>query len=62
MRLQPLPLATLAATTLFAATATTSTQTVMFRVEYVKTRTVGSTVVEREEGTHTLAPTGHRRP
>ena len=64
MRLLPVPLAvlaTLAAATPFAATATTSTQTVMFRVEYVKTRTVGSTVVEREEGTHTFALTGHRR-
>ena len=33
----------------------------MFRVDYVKTRTLGSTVLEREEGTHTFAPTGHRR-
>ena len=36
-------------------------QETMFRVDYVKTRTVGATVVEREEGTHTFAPTGHRR-
>ena len=36
-------------------------QDTMFRVDYVKTRTVGATVVEREEGTHTFAPTGHRR-
>ena len=33
----------------------------MFRVDYVKTRTVGAMVVEREEGTHTFAPTGHHR-
>ena len=36
-------------------------QDTMFRVDYVKTRTVGAAVVEREEGTHTFAPTGHRR-
>ena len=36
-------------------------QDTMFRVDYVKTRTVGATVVEREEGTHTFAATGHRR-
>lgn len=36
-------------------------QDTMFRVDYVKTRTVGATEVEREEGTHTFAPTGHRR-
>ena len=36
-------------------------QDTMFRVDYVKTRTVGATVVEREEGTHTFTPTGHRR-
>ncbi len=36
-------------------------QDTMFRVDYVKTRPVGATVVEREEGTHTFAPTGHRR-
>lgn len=39
----------------------TAAQDTMFRVDYVKTRTVGATVVEREEGTHTFAPTGHRR-
>ena len=36
-------------------------QETMFRVDYVKTRTRGATVLEREEGTHTFAPTGHRR-
>ena len=36
-------------------------QDTMFRVDYVKTRTRGATVLEREEGTHTFAPTGHRR-
>lgn len=36
-------------------------QDTMYRVDYVKTRTVGATVVEREEGTRTFAPTGHRR-
>jgi len=33
----------------------------MYRVDYVKTRTRGATVLELEEGTHTFAPTGHRR-
>ena len=33
----------------------------MFRVDYVRTRTRGATVQEREEGTHTFALTGHRR-
>ena len=41
--------------------AVTAAQDTMFRVDYVKTRTLGATVVEREEGTHTFAPTGHRR-
>ena len=36
-------------------------QDTMLRVDYVKTRTVGATVVEREGGTHTFAATGHRR-
>ena len=36
-------------------------QETMYRVEYVKTRARGATVLEREEGTHTFAPTGHRR-
>ena len=36
-------------------------QDTMFRVDYVKTRTHGATVLEREEGTHTVASTGHRR-
>ena len=36
-------------------------QDTMYRVEYVKTRTRGATVLEREEGTHTFTPTGHRR-
>ena len=36
-------------------------QDTMFRVDYVKTRTHGATVLEREEGTHTFAWTGHRR-
>ena len=35
-------------------------QDTMFRVDYVKTRTHGATVLEREEGTHTFASTGHR--
>ena len=39
----------------------TAAQETMFRVDYVKTRTRGATVLEREEGTHTFAPTGHRR-
>ena len=36
-------------------------QETMFRVDYVKTRTRGATVLEREEGRHTFAATGHRR-
>ena len=36
-------------------------QDTMYRVDYVKTRTRGATVLEREEGTHTFTPTGHRR-
>lgn len=51
----------LAAVALLASTAAASAQAVMFRVDYVKTRTVGSTMVEREEGSHTFAATGHRR-
>ena len=39
----------------------TAAQETMYRVDYVKTRTRGATVLEREEGTHTFAPTGHRR-
>ena len=39
----------------------TAAQETMFRVDYVKTRTRGATVLEREEGTHTFASTGHRR-
>ena len=39
----------------------TAAQDTMFRVDYVKTRTLGATVLEREEGTHTFATTGHRR-
>ena len=36
-------------------------QDTMYRVDYVKTRTRGATLLEREEGTHTFTPTGHRR-
>ena len=36
-------------------------QDTMYRVDYVKTRTRGATVLEREGGTHTFTPTGHRR-
>ena len=39
----------------------TAAQDTMFRVDYVKTRTLGATVLEREEGTHTFALTGARR-
>lgn len=39
----------------------TAAQETMYRVDYVKTRTRGATVLEREEGTHTFAGTGHRR-
>lgn len=39
----------------------TAAQETMYRVDYVKTRTRGATVLEREEGTHTFAPSGHRR-
>ena len=39
----------------------TAAQETMFRVDYVKTRTRGATVLEQEEGTHTFAPPGHRR-
>ena len=39
----------------------TAVQETMYRVDYVKTRTRGATVLELEEGTHTFAPTGHRR-
>ena len=39
----------------------TAAQETMYRVDYVKTRTRGATVLELEEGTHTFAPTGHRR-
>ena len=43
----------------FASVA--AAQETMYRVDYVKTRTLGAAVLEREEGTHTFAPTGHRR-
>ena len=36
-------------------------QDTMYRVDYVKTRTRGATLLEREEGTHTFTPAGHRR-
>ena len=39
----------------------TAAQETMYRVDYVKTRTRGATMLEREEGTHTFASTGHRR-
>ena len=39
----------------------TAAQETMYRIDYVKMRTRGATVLEREEGTHTFAPTGHRR-
>ncbi len=36
-------------------------QSHMFRVDYIATKTLGATVVEREVGVHTFSPEGHYR-
>ena len=59
LRLQAVGLVIGSALALTAGTI--KAEDVMFRVDYVRSRTRGATLQEHEEGTHTFALTGHRR-